>query len=163
MTSPVETEPGVSSDVAILLDFVADRDVPCPVCDYSLRALTSPRCPECGAPLMLQIGSPQLRVGAWALAMVSFALALGFDGVVSIGLVTVLVLEPAPFWQPYGIVTLFVALAGGMLGGLLRVARRRSAWTKRTMRAQWLWAGVVFAVVGVVHAVVGVGFLLIAN
>jgi hypothetical protein len=25
-----------------------DRDVPCPLCEYNLRGLTDPRCPECG-------------------------------------------------------------------------------------------------------------------
>jgi hypothetical protein len=25
-----------------------ERDVPCPLCDYNLRGLTEPRCPECG-------------------------------------------------------------------------------------------------------------------
>lgn len=27
-----------------------DADVPCPHCEYNLRGLTVPRCPECGEP-----------------------------------------------------------------------------------------------------------------
>ena len=163
MPSGPESNPGVSSETEHLLAFLADRDAPCPVCDYSLRGLTAPICPECGAALARQLGSPQIRVGAWALAMVSFALGLGFDGVVSVVLLTALVISPAQQWEPYGIVTLFLALSGGMGMGLLWLGRRRASWTKRPVRQQWLRGGGVFLAVGLLHGLVGAGFVLVAQ
>lgn len=38
-----------------LRTFLADRNVPCPKCQYNLRALQQPLCPECGAPLELGV------------------------------------------------------------------------------------------------------------
>lgn len=113
--------------------------------------------------LTLQVGSPQLRVGAWALGMVSFALGLGFDGVVSVVLLTALIMNPAQQWEPYGIVTLFLSLSGGMGAGLLWLGRRRTAWTKRPVREQWLRGGLVFLAVGLLHGLVGAAFLLAAG
>lgn len=143
------------------MGFVADRDELCPVCDYSLRGLTEPRCPECGSSLELRVGSPQLRVGPWAVAMVSFALGLGFDGVVAVLMIAALIANPTTMWEPIGIVSGFVVLAGVMLIGLVRVARSRPTWTRRPVRTQRFLASAVFACVGVVHAVVGVGFFFL--
>lgn len=152
-------EPVVSPGSEHLLGFVADRDEPCPVCAYSLRGLTEPRCPECGAPLTLHVGSPQLRVGPWALAIVSFALALGFDGVVSLMMIIGIALRPNPGWIAAGIVSLFVVLSGSMATGLLVVARGRARWTRRPVARQWIHAGVIFVAVGLLHALIGVGWI----
>ena len=95
--------------------------------------------------------------------MVSFALGLGFDGVVSVVLLTALVISPAQQWEPYGIVTLFLALSGGMGMGLLWLGRRRASWTKRPVRQQWLRGGGVFLAVGLLHGLVGAGFVLVAQ
>ena len=40
-----------------VLDFVKERDVPCPECRYNLRDMVFPRCPECG----LQFTGAELR------------------------------------------------------------------------------------------------------
>jgi hypothetical protein len=39
----------------ILRVFLAGRDTPCPECKYNLRDLASPRCPECSAPIELEV------------------------------------------------------------------------------------------------------------
>ena len=68
----------VQSDEAALLDFLRDRDVPCPLCAYNLRGLTSPRCPECGHELHLTVGVTDLRIGAWVTCLIGLAAAAGF-------------------------------------------------------------------------------------
>jgi hypothetical protein len=155
--------PGETPETGLLLTFVADRDEPCPVCSYSLRGLTGPICPECGAPLRLRVGSPQLRVGAWALGIVSFALALGFDGVVAILLTAALIANPSTQWQPVGLVTGFVVLSGAMLGCLLWLVRGRPAWHRRPTGAQWRRASAIFLGVGLLHALFGLLLVLALN
>lgn len=54
----------------LLLDFLRDHDAPCPVCNYNLRALTKPICPECGHSLALTVSAAKLRIG-WLLAAVA--------------------------------------------------------------------------------------------
>ncbi len=146
-----------------LMSFVADRDEPCPMCEYSLRGLTEPCCPECGAALELRVGSPQLRVGPWAVAMVSFALGLGFDGVVSALMIVALAVNPTAKWEPIGIASGFVVLTGVMVLGLIRIARSRSAWTRCPVHTQRIQAAAVFVSVGVLHAVVGAAFFLVVS
>ncbi len=34
------------NEAAFLEVFMADRDLPCPVCNYNLKAITSANCPE---------------------------------------------------------------------------------------------------------------------
>jgi hypothetical protein len=46
------------NDARLLREFLADRDRSCPTCGYNLRNLTSMFCPECGAELRLQVGTP---------------------------------------------------------------------------------------------------------
>jgi hypothetical protein len=41
---------------SMLIEFLAERDAPCPRCGYNLRNLTQPACPECNADLMLKVG-----------------------------------------------------------------------------------------------------------
>jgi hypothetical protein len=64
----------------ILLAYLADRDVLCPVCRYNLRNLTSPICPECGETLALSVSKPAEWSYAWCSAVLTCA------SMVSIGL-----------------------------------------------------------------------------
>lgn len=50
--------------------FLRGRSAPCPRCGYDLRDIGSARCPECGEPLVLKVGSPRVRFGWLVLAMV---------------------------------------------------------------------------------------------
>jgi hypothetical protein len=60
-----------------LIAFLAGRSAPCPRCEYDLRDIQSPVCPECAEPLILKVGSPRARFG-WLL----FAMTPGcFSGV----------------------------------------------------------------------------------
>lgn len=146
-----------------LLAFVAECPAACPICDYSLRGLATPTCPECGAELELHVGSPRLRIGPWALGVVSFALALGFDGVVTVMMTLALILNPAIAWQPYGIASGFALLTALMLGGLIVLSRARREWTRRPVSTQRLWATTIFCGVGLFHAAVGMLFFKVVQ
>ena len=165
MTELPQQAPSKTDGTTHLLAFIADFPAECPVCDYSLEGLTEPRCPECGAELELRVGSPRLHVGAWALAMVSFALALGFDGVVSlvmlIALTTTLASSavPPPPLLAFLLTLFFILLAASMATGLLVVARGRHRWTRRPTRQQWKNAIIVFLSVGLLHAAIGLAWI----
>jgi hypothetical protein len=66
-----------AADETALLDFLRDRDVACPLCRYNLRALTSPRCPECGRELRLTIGLVEPRQGAWLTGQIALTAPAG--------------------------------------------------------------------------------------
>ena len=54
-----EPEP---ADPALLRQYLANRDAPCPNCGYNLRNLTGEACPECGETLYLGLGQcPRCR------------------------------------------------------------------------------------------------------
>ncbi len=82
--SSTDTAPRGADDAA-LLDFLRERDIACPLCRYNLRALTSPRCPECGRELKLTIGLVEPRQGAWLTGQIALTAAAG------VGLMIVLV------------------------------------------------------------------------
>jgi hypothetical protein len=54
---------------AEVVAFLKGRSVPCPRCAYDLRDIRTAKCPECGEPLVLKIGSPRARFGWMVLAM----------------------------------------------------------------------------------------------
>lgn len=54
---------------AEVVAFLSGRSHPCPRCGYDLRDIQAARCPECGEPLVLKIGSPRARFGWVILAM----------------------------------------------------------------------------------------------
>ena len=64
------TKPPSSDGAATLLEYVRERDVPCPLCGYNLRNLTRPQCPECREDLKLTVGLLKPRFG-WFLATVT--------------------------------------------------------------------------------------------
>ncbi|NLE59493.1 MAG: hypothetical protein GX616_14110 [Planctomycetes bacterium] len=72
-----------------LLHYIADRDVPCPVCGYNLRALTVPRCPECGREVVLSIRLVEPYMRAW----VTLAVAVSASAGVGLFLILILVME----------------------------------------------------------------------
>ncbi len=63
-------------DTVRLVEFLQDRDAPCPLCGYNLRNLTGDVCPECGQKLLLTVGVHHMRFG-WFLATVTPSLFSG--------------------------------------------------------------------------------------
>jgi hypothetical protein len=101
------------------------------------------------------------------MVMVSLALGMGFDGVVSIlfgtGLTYSLLFERATPGRLYQPLTIFGTIAGlGLLSALAMFgfARRRRAWRRLPVRRQWRIAVLTFIAVGIVHAAGGAGLVL---
>lgn len=152
-----QSDPG--ADAAALISFIASRDAACPVCSYNLRGLSRARCPECSAELHLQVGSDNLRLGPWLLGILSFALALGFDGVVTIVMSIGLVIFPPRSMGTARPMLMalagFIGLAAACGAGVWLFYRRRRAFTRLGPRSQWRIAAAIFAAVFAVHAVFG--------
>jgi hypothetical protein len=93
------------------------------------------------------------------LAIVSFALALGFDGVITLIMCIGIAMAPNPGLIAIGLVSLFLLLTGSMATGLIVVARGRTRWTRRPVKEQWALAGTIFVAVGGLHALIGIGWI----
>ncbi len=133
MTS--EHQQGIS-EAELLHAWLSSRDVPCPVCGYSLRSIESATCPECGAQLDVRVGSTDLRIGLWLVGVISLTLALGF-----VGLLTILVVVPvlvAGLGLAIGlpIVAIITVMTVGYMLALWRLIRRRKKFWSKPRKAQ---------------------------
>ena len=131
-------------DGGLLLAFLAERDVPCPLCGYNLRNLTRPQCPECRKDLALTVGVKKLNF-LWLLATITPGL---FSGIAAGLLLIVMTIAtflggggPVP-WQVH------VLDAFGWLSGLaaLLLIKYRFAFLRQPQGAQQAWAAVAWAV-----------------
>lgn len=160
-----EQRPDGTDDAAALLSWLATRDAHCPVCGYNVRGIPEARCPECAAPLQLHVWSENAGIGPWLLAIVSFSLAAGFDGVVTTMLVGACVVDPPPPPAWGWVATLlgsFAILSALCLGGVLLLATRRRRFWRLPRRRQWTAAMVTFGAVGAFHAAFG-AFLIVVG
>lgn len=122
--------PDPTADRAALLDFLAERDIDCPVCAYQIRGLTSERCPECGASLRLQVGSLDLRLGPWLTGLLSIALPFGLFAIILAIFLIDLVFDSGRSRGPgLGRFILGVVVYGSGLAAMIGVRRR--FWSRR--------------------------------
>lgn len=140
-STPMSGPPSPSDDT-MLIDWLRDRDAACPLCGYNLRALQTPRCPECGQALCLSVALAQPHLKAWITLLVFSCLAAGVGfplwiGVLSSGL--------PPGTIPR--VGLCVLLASTPLPPVVLLVRGR--FLKLSREAQWAWAGSVAVLIGV--------------
>lgn len=143
-----------------LVAFLATRDIACPVCRYNLRGLQGETCPECAAPLRLDVASPNLHLGPLVLMIVAFSLAAGFDLVVGLVFVTLTLVTadpavPASWIGPMLVGGTLCAVGGACLVSVVLLVRRRIQWQRLRPRRQWQAALVTFFGVGLAHAVLG--------
>jgi hypothetical protein len=135
-----EHEPPTTRDEA-LLRFLANRDVPCPVCGYNLRSAASDRCPECGGQFEFCPGSLDLRLGPWILMLIAASIPLGFVVLALGSLGLVMVIEYAVGGRSaLGIDHVVLGLlAVGVVcaAALWAMAKRRRAIWKMSPRRQW--------------------------
>src|SRR4051812_32452603 len=73
-----------TQDQQDLITYLAQRDAPCPSCDYNLRGLTASTCPECSQHLTLRVGVTELRQRAFIATLVALAMGTGFDGLMAL-------------------------------------------------------------------------------
>lgn len=148
----------------LVIEYLSGHDAACPACGYGLRGIADPVCPECAAPLHIEIASIRSSAGPWLLALVSWTLALGFDGVVALIFTTALAVTRPPLSQayPYIFASTFTVLTLGGAVGISRVLRTRSMWVTRPRRTQWQHAFLTFFLVAGMHAAVGLTIVLAA-
>ena len=129
-----------ATEAELLRALLAARDMPCPVCAYNLRRITSANCPECGAQLDLRVASTDLKLGPWLVALFGLALPAGFVGAYAImGLIMLAVATVMNGFNfnPYMammIVPMTITAAYAFL--LWRLIRHRRKFWSKPRRAQ---------------------------
>jgi len=78
----VERVPAQES--ALLRLYLADRDVPCPQCNYNLRNLTGNVCPECGEEIALRVYFVEPRQAAPLAGLITLSAGAGLNGLLLI-------------------------------------------------------------------------------
>jgi hypothetical protein len=121
------------SDEQRLIDFLADRDEPCPQCGYNLRNLQSGRCPECGQAICLAVALVEPYLKAW-IAMLAALCAGGGIGMLWIAGILFAGMLPAPMLAPIFVHIVMIPLV------FVAIARRR-AFLRLSRERQWLLAG----------------------
>jgi hypothetical protein len=119
---------------AEVVAFLEGRSVPCPRCAYDLRDIPTARCPECGEPLVLKIGSPRARFGWLVLAMAPGC----FSGVAALFVMIPISMTigrrfPAGQGLPWPVVVAdaFGFLSAASVGLMYRHRHRFMSWTAR--------------------------------
>ncbi len=142
---------------AEVVAFLVGRSVACPRCAYDLRDIKTAKCPECGEPLVLKIGSPRARFGWLVLAMAPGC----FSGVAAM---FVMVPIFVTFWQrlPKGQGAPWPVMAADAFGFLSAASvalmyRHRHRFMSWRARRQGTFAGAVWAI----H-VVALGLFILA-
>jgi len=141
-------------DVALLRDFLCDRDAGCPRCGYNLRNLTTARCPECGDTLALRVALVEPQLAAFVALLV--ALSLGLGGSL---LFTMLALSAAPsaWWYSVCAKVMLIQLVACALALPFALAGRRR-FRRLPYAHQWLLATVAALAVTAMSAVIIVAF-----
>jgi len=136
MNEPVEGE------TEFLLRFLQGRDHACPKCDYNLRNLTRPVCPECGEALKLAVGRRKINDTLFILTLAPCI----FSGISAIFLSCAIAFQayrgggspPIEVWaiDSFGVFS-------GLCGVILFIKRR--AFTKLERDTQLVWTFVAWA------------------
>lgn len=152
---------GGGDGASVLERYLQDEHARCPVCEYDLFKTAGACCPECGSPIQLGVVSTHARPGPWLLAVISFALALGFDGVIVLLMFVPMIGQGVPafsaapqFWVLYLMMWMLTAVSATGLVIMLRSKRR---WQTRRPKTQWRRAWAVFLSVGFGHAAIAGG------
>lgn len=142
--APHPAGPAAAADpVAHLLEFLRDRDVPCPLCGYNLRNLTRPECPECRQDLSLTVGVERPRIDL----LIATITPCTFSGIAAALLLIPITLSlimgggPPPWF-------VYATDGFGWLSGLaaLVLLKRRFAFIRLPRRTQILCAAATWAV-----------------
>lgn len=158
----------VSADTARhLLIYLQDSGAPCPVCEYHLHQLAEPRCPECGTELHLTVGATLPRLTPWTSAVVWFAMGMGFDAVVSLLWLVMLIpayiygFTNATAFQLFFPPAALLVAAAVCFAGIVWLLRFRPRWTLRRSAVQWWRSAGVFLGVALFHVGVAVAIAIV--
>jgi len=116
-----DPKPPSAPDTAMVVQFLADRDKPCPRCDYNLRGVQSDVCPECGHAVQLDVAR-DVPIVSGLVARMAFAVLvlhvfLAGYFIVEVGSAPVMSMVSTPY-----IVIVFASSAAQILLGCVGVA-----------------------------------------
>jgi hypothetical protein len=132
-------------DTRRLVEFLQDRDAPCPLCGYNLRNLPDDACPECRQTLRLTVGVHHVRIG-WFLATVTPSLFSGVAAVLMLILMVAVLASGAGPLPPAIFALDLLGLASGVVALVLIV--RRHEFIRLPSRDQRKWAMVAWGIHG---------------
>jgi hypothetical protein len=130
---------------SLLLEWVHDRDVACPLCNYNLRGLTVPRCPECGNLLRLSVALAGADVKAW------LAMATVVCGSAGMGVLFLCIVMRAGL--PHHGLDWAIIFFMAMIPSPLVLLKFRRRFLRMSRGSQWLTMGLVSALPAVAMAV----------
>jgi hypothetical protein len=143
--TPLTARPLHGTEVEVIA-FLKGRSIPCPRCGYDLRDNQSAKCPECGEPLVLKIGSPRTRFGWLVLAMAPGC----FSGVAALFVMVpiwIAIGRPVPMSEalpwPIAAADAFGFLSAASVAVMYRRRHRIMAWKARR---QAVFAGGVWVI-----------------
>lgn len=137
-------EPRLSPEEEVI-QYLRERDAPCPVCQYNLRNLTAARCPECGREVRLTIGTTEPFMRAWiTLAFAAFGTA-SIGGLILMACIFTRDLPPSRLWPMLG----YLAI-GGPIAAIFTV-RYRKQFVKKPQ--SWQWAIAIALLIASVTAI----------
>ncbi len=115
-------------DSEMLRAYLAGRDRECPMCRYNVRDLTTGKCPECGAELLLELRPRHGRFGLWLTSIVGLALTLGVCLFALLVFLILTITHGMNEWSTFWFIPVFAGVCGLGLAALVVYARRfRSA------------------------------------
>lgn len=132
---------------AELVEFLAERDEPCPSCGYNLRGLTEPACSECGVGLALRVNIAKPRLASFLGGVIALSVGAGFHVPVYVYALTLSVTGGGVSHRDPEVITLVVGGLGSMTGLIVWIRRwRRLRETAGVLR--WALVGIasVFSV-----------------
>jgi hypothetical protein len=141
----VENDPpsaALTSTDELLKSYLADRDVPCPQCEYNLRDLQSNLCPECGEKIVLGINLVEPKQAAAITGLIGLAAGAGMNGLLLIYAVIMILIRTfvgqfiTPFLLMNGIGLLTL---GALLLAWLHKWKQIRAHRRRWMLATGCW------------------------
>lgn len=112
-----------------LIAYLAERDVGCPKCSYSLRGLQEAICPECGQLIELRVLAPDPPMGAWTFGLVWASGGAVFCLLLAVSLARYLLMYGMNFPGLGGQIALVIGgLAVSVTVLVSWIARRRRVW-----------------------------------
>jgi hypothetical protein len=123
-------------DRAMLREYLAARDVPCPLCNYNLHALEGSACPECGHVLVLKLDLADPVRGAYLAGLIGLSLSAGFNAIAS----AIILLIEGPQGAKHDGIAYFVSMAFVSFGLLAFWMYRSKAIRRQTKSHRILYA-----------------------
>lgn len=134
------TVPQTSAEAQLLLTFLQERDVRCPRCDYNLRNLTQPICPECREWLVLKVGTQRTRVH-WLLLTIAPGMFAAIAMLIFIVMSAIHGFPPLPV---EGVITLSFLTLSGIVS--ITLSLRASWFLRRPDQIQVIWTAFIWGI-----------------